>query len=201
MKLYDLEPSGNCYKVRLFCALAKIPINLVSVDFMAGEHKTPKYLAMNPLGQVPILQDGEGENMLTLWDSQAILVYLASKYGGEAWLPKEPAHAAKIMQWLSTSANEVQHGPADARLVDLFGYKLDKATTIKNSDKILPIFEAHLGKNEWLEMGRVTIADCACFPYIGLAHEGGVSLTPYPNIRAWIARIKALPNFIPMTGI
>ncbi len=201
MKLHDLEPSGNCYKVRLLCALAQIPIELVSVDFMAGEHKTPKYLAMNPLGQVPILQDGQGESMLTLWDSQAILVYLASKYGGEAWLPKEPAHAAKIMQWLSTAANEVQHGPADARLVDLFGYKLDKPTTIKNSERILPIFEAHLGKNQWLEMGRVTIADCACFPYIGLAHEGGISLEKYPNIRAWIARIKALPNFIPMSGI
>ena len=197
MKLHDLEPSGNCYKVRLLCALAQIPVELVSVDFMAGEHKTPKYLAMNPLGQVPILQDGD----VTLWDSQAILVYLASKYGGEAWLPKEPAHAAKVMQWLSTAANEVQHGPADARLVDLFGYKLDKASTIKNSDHILPIFEAHLGKNHWLEMGRVTIADIACFPYIGLAHDGGISLEPYPNIRAWIGRIKALPNVIPMSGI
>ena len=197
MKLHDLEPSGNCYKVRLLCALAQIPVELVSVDFMAGEHKTPKYLAMNPLGQVPILQDGD----VTLWDSQAILVYLASKYGGEAWLPKEPAHAAKVMQWLSTAANEVQHGPADARLVDLFGYKLDKPTTIKNSDHILPIFETHFGKNNWLEMGRVTIADIACFPYIGLAHDGGISLEKYPNIRAWIARIKALPNFIPMSGI
>ena len=201
MKLHDLEPSGNCYKVRLFCALAKIPIDLVSVDFMAGEHKTPKYLAMNPLGQVPILQDGQGEDMLTLWDSQAILVYLASKYGGEAWLPKDPAHAAKVMQWLSTAANEVQHGPADARLMDLFGYKLDKPTAIKISDHILAVFEAHLGKNNWLEMGRVTIADCACFPYIALSHDGGISLEPYPNIRAWIARIKALPNFIPMSGI
>ena len=201
MKLHDLEPSGNCYKVRLFCVLAKIPIDLVSVDFMAGEHKTPKYLAMNPLGQVPILQDGQGEDMLTLWDSQAILVYLASKYGGEAWLPKDPAHAAKVMQWLSTAANEVQHGPADARLVDLFGYKLDKATAIRNSDHILAVFEAHLGKNNWLEMARVTIADCACFPYIALSHDGGISLEPYPNIRAWIARIKALPNFIPMSGI
>ncbi len=197
MKLYDLELSGNCYKVRLFCALAKITVELVPVDFMAGEHKTPKFLTINPLGELPILQDGD----LTLRDSQAILVYLSSKYGGEAWLPKDPTHAAKVMQWLFTSANEVQHGPADARLVDLFGYKLDKPTTIQNSGHILPIFEAHLSKNQWLEMGRITIADCACFPYIALAQEGGVSLTPYPNIRAWIARIKALPNFIPMPGI
>ena len=197
MKLYDLEPSGNCYKVRLFCALAKIPIDLIPVDFMAGEHKTAEFLAMNPLGELPILDD-EG---YILRDSQAILVYLASKYGGEAWLSKDPAHAAKVMQWLSTAANNVQHGPGDARLVDLFGYKIDKPTTIANSNFILPIFDAHLASNQWLEMGRVTIADCACFPYIARSHQGGVSLEPYPNIRAWIARIKSLPNYIPMSGI
>ena len=108
---------------------------------------------------------------------------------------------AKVVSWLSTSANNVQHGPADARLVDLFGYQLDKATTVKNSDFILPIFEVHLANNHWLEMGRVTIADIACFPYIGLSHQGGISLENYPNIRAWITRIKALPNFIGMTAI
>jgi glutathione S-transferase len=197
MKLHDLEPSGNCYKVRLLCALIGQPIELISVDFMAGQHKNAAYLAMNPLGEVPILDD----NGYILRDSQAILVYLASKYGGEAWLPKDPAHAGKVMQWLSTAANEVQHGPGDARLVDLFGYKLNKATAVANSDKLLPVFEAHLGKNNWLEMGRVTIADIACYPYIGLSHQGGVSLEPYPNIRAWIARIKALPNYISMSAI
>ena len=197
MKLYDLEPSGNCYKVRLFCALAKIPIDLVPVDFMAGEHKTAKFLNMNPLGELPILDD----DGYILRDSQAILVYLAGKYGGEAWLPKDPAHAAKVMQWLSTAANNVQHGPGDARLVDLFGYKIDKPTTIANSNSILPIFEAHLANNQWLEMSRVTIADIACYPYIGLSHQGGVSLEAYPNVRDWIARIKALPNYIAMSGI
>lgn len=197
MKLYDLEPSGNCYKVRLFCALAKIPVNLVPVEFMAGEHKSPNFLAMNPLGELPILDD----NGFILRDSQAILVYLAGKYSGESWLPKDPANAAKVMQWLSTAANNVQHGPGDARLVDLFGYKLDKSTAVANSDRLLPVFEAHLGNNNWLEMGRATIADIACFPYIALSYQGGVSLDSYPNIRAWIARIKALPNYIPMSGI
>ena len=198
MKLYDLEPSGNCYKVRLFCALAQIPIELIPVDFMAGEHKTEPFLALNAFGELPILDD----NGLILRDSQAILVYLASKYGGEAWLPKDPAHMAKIMQWLSTSANNVQHGPGDARLVDKFGYKkIDKPTTLTNSSHILQIFEAHLANNQWLEMNRVTIADIACFPYIALSYEGGVSLDAYPNIRAWCARVKALPNFISMSGI
>ena len=197
LKLHDLEPSGNCYKVRLFCALIGQPIELIAVDFMASQHKSATYLALNLLGEVPILEDGD----LILRDSQAILVYIASKYGGEAWLPKDPANAAKVMQWLSTAANEVQHGPGDARLVDLFGYKLNKATAVANSNSILPIFEAHLDNNNWLEMERVTIADIACYPYIALSYQGGVSLEPYPNIRAWIARIKALPNYIPMSGI
>jgi glutathione S-transferase len=197
MKLYDLELSGNCYKVRLFCSLIAIPVEIISVDFMAGEHKTPKFLTMNPLGELPILQDGE----VILRDSQAILVYLASKYAGDSWLPKDPASLAKVMQWLSTAANNLQHGPADARRIEKFGSKLDRDAALKNADFILPVIDAHLAKQQWLEMGCTTIADIACFPYIALAPEGGISLENYPSIRAWIARIKSLPSFIGMPGL
>lgn len=197
MKLYDLELSGNCYKVRLFCALAGITISLQPVDFMGGEHKSARFLAMNPLGELPILQDGD----IVLRDSQAILVYLASKYGGEAWLPKDPAHLAKVIAWLSTAANNIQHGPADARLIDLFGYPLDKAAALAQSQFILPVFEAHLAERNWLELDRPTIADIANFPYIALAHQGGISLDSYPHLQRWIARIKALPHFIGMPAI
>jgi glutathione S-transferase len=107
MKLHDLELSGNCYKVRLFAALAQIPLQILAVDFMAGEHKQAPFLAMNPWGELPVLVD-EG---VTLRDSQAILVYLASKHGGEAWLPKGPARMAEVVQWLSCAANGVQNGP------------------------------------------------------------------------------------------
>jgi glutathione S-transferase len=197
MKLYDLELSGNCYKVRLFASLARIPIEIVPVDFLAGAHKKSPLIDINPWGEIPILEDGG----VALRDSQAILVYLASKYGGEAWLPKEPAHMAQVVQWLSTAANEVQNGPASARLVDKFGYAIDKPDTIKRSARILPLLDAHLSKNEWLAMGRPTIADCAVFPYVALAPEGAVSLQPYGNINRWIARVKALPNFLSMPGV
>jgi len=83
MKLYDLEPSGNCYKVRLFAALAGLPLEIEAVDFLAGEHKGERLSALNPWGELPILEDGK----LVLRDSQAILVYLAGRYGGEAWWP------------------------------------------------------------------------------------------------------------------
>ncbi|SDK56591.1 glutathione S-transferase [Methylophilus rhizosphaerae] len=197
MKLYDLELSGNCYKVRLFCALAGIPVTLHPVDFMGGEHKTAPFLAMNPLGELPILQDGD----VLLRDSQAILVYLATQYGGEAWCPKDPAHLAEVIAWLSTAANNIQHGPADARLIELFGYPLDKASTVAQSDFILPVFEAQLSRHDWLVLNRPTIADIANFPYIALAHQGGISLAAYPAIRQWMTRIQALPNFIGMPAI
>lgn len=197
MKLYDLELSGNCYKVRLFAALARIPLEIAAVDFLAGAHKRPPLSDLNPWGEIPILVDGA----VVLRDSQAILVYLASRYAGEAWLPRDAAGMAEVMQWLSTAANEVQNGPAAARLVDKFGYAIDKADTLKRSTRILPLIEAHLADHQWLALERPTIADCALFPYIALAPEGGVSLSDYPNIRHWLDRLRALPNFLAMPGV
>ena len=197
MKLYDLELSGNCYKVRLFAALAKIELELVPVDFMGGEHKRPPLTDLNPWGELPILEDGK----VVLRDSQAILVYLATQYGDENWLPRDAAGLGEVMQWLSTSANELQNGPCAARLADKFGYAIDKADTLERAARILPLIEVHLAAHQWLALGRPTIADCAVMPYVALAPEGGISLEAYPNIRQWIARIKALPGFIPMPGI
>lgn len=197
MKLYDLTLSGNCYKVRLFAALAGIPVDIVPVDFLAGEHKRPPLIELNPWGELPILVDGE----VVLRDSQAILVYLARRYAGEAWLPSDPAAMAEVVQWLSTAANEVQNGPGAARLVDKFGYDLDKADTLRRAARILPLIEARLADHDWLALDRPTIADCAVLPYVALAPEGGVSLSDFPHIRAWIERVKALPGFVPMPGV
>lgn len=197
MKLYDLTLSGNCYKVRLLAALAGIPLEITAVDFMAGEHKKPPLTDLNPWGELPILVDDE----VVLRDSQAILVYLAAKYAGENWFPKDPLGQASIVQWLSTAANEVQNGPCAARLVDKFGYAIDKAQTLQRSARILPLIESHLARHQWLALERPTIADCAVFPYLALAPEGGISLADYPNIQQWIARIKALPGFLPMPGV
>jgi glutathione S-transferase len=146
LKLYDLELSGNCYKVRLFAALAQIPLQIMPVDFLGGEHKQPSFLALNPWGELPVLVD----QTVVLRDSQAILVYLAGAYGGEAWLPKHPAHMAQVVQWLSTAANEVQNGPANARLVDKFGYGIDKADTLKRSARILPLINTRCDPGGWV---------------------------------------------------
>ncbi len=197
LKLHDLEPSGNCYKVRLFCSLLGLPLETVPVDFMAGAHKTGPLIEKNPFGQIPILEDGD----FVVRDSQAILVYLARKYGGESWLPTEAAGMAKVIEWLMVAENEIARGPADARLHDKFGIKLDVAAAREKAARILGLMEAHLENREWLALDRPTIADVACMPYVGICHEGGVSLDKYPRIRAWIARMKALPRFITMPAL
>ncbi|MBL8470849.1 MAG: glutathione S-transferase [Rhodocyclaceae bacterium] len=197
MKLYDLSLSGNCYKVRLFAALSEIPLTLEPVDLQGGAHKRPPFIDLNPWGEVPVLQDGA----VLLRDSQAILVYLARRYGGENWLPTDPADMAEVMQWLSTAANEIQNGPSVARLIAKFGFALDKAVALQRAERIMGLMERHLAGREWLALGRPTIADCAVFPYLALAPEGGLALDAYPNICAWISRVRGLPNFIPMPGL
>ena len=196
LKLYDAELSGNAYKVRLLLSLLGLPHELAPVDLRAGQQKSPEYLKLNPLGQVPCLVDGD----VVIRDSQAILVYLAAKYGGEQWLPRDPVGLAVVHQWLSNAANEVARGPALARACKKFGRTgYDFARSV--ADAFLPQLEAHLQRNEWLALGRPTIADIACYPYVGLAPEGDISLAPYPALRAWCARVEKLPGYKPMPGL
>ncbi len=196
MKLYNLELSGNCYKIRLFLSLLDIKYELVNVDLMAYEHKSPEFLQLNPLGQIPVLED----DGLILRDSQAILVYLAKKHGGEAWFPSDAAGMAQVTQWLSTAANEIARGLADARL-SKFGFAIDLEAAQKKAESILNVIEQHLTRNQWLALERPTIADIACFPYIALAPDGGVMLDKYSAINQWCDRIKQLPLFLEMPGI
>lgn len=193
-KLYDLELSGNCYKVRLLCALLSVPVEVVPVDFLDGAHKKSPLIELNPFGELPIFVDGD----VVLRDSQAILVYIARKWGGETWLPTDADGMARVLEWLMTAENEIARGPGDARLHDKFGFKLDVAAARQKAARILGLLEKHLEKRQWLALDRATIADIACMPYVALGHEGGVPLTLYPAVAAWVARVKTLPGFVTM---
>lgn len=197
MKLYDMELSGNCYKIRLFCALLGLKYESIPVNLMQGEHKEKAFLQLNPRGQVPILDDGGS----IIWDSMAILVYLARKYGDGQWLPLEPRPLAQVMQWLALSQNELLYGLARARAVNKFSRPWDMAQCQELGKLGLAVVENHLIGNEWLAGIRPTLADVACYPYVALAPEGGVSLSDYPHVRRWIARIPSLPGYVGMPGI
>ncbi|WP_417661296.1 glutathione S-transferase family protein [Pseudomonas sp.] len=192
MKLYDLDVSGNCYKVRLLASLANIELEIVAVDFLNGAHKKAPLLDLNPLGELPILEDGTQ----IIRDSQAILVYLAGVYGGLAWWPAHAQGQAEIVQWLSFAANEVDHSLCAARLVQKFGVELDQSVALEKSKVTLAFLDKHLEHNDWLAIGRPSIADCAVYPYVVLAPEGGVDLTPYTHIARWMSRVEALPGYL-----
>lgn len=196
-KLYDLELSGNCYKVRLLASLVGLPLEIVPVDFLSGAHKKPPLIELNPFGEIPIFDDGG----IVLRDSQAILIYIARKWGGETWLPTDPLGLAQVANWLMVAENEIARGPNDARLHDKFGYKLDVDVARRNAARILGLMERHLSRETWLAVGRPTIADVACMPYAALGHEGGVPLDNYPAVAAWVARVKTLPGYIGMPAI
>lgn len=194
IRLYTFPLSGHAHRVQLFLSLLALPAELIQVDLTKGAHKTPEFLAINPLGQVPVLQDGD----VTLSDSNAILVYLASKYADARWLPRDPLLAARVQRFLSISANEVLRGPATARLIHVFKAALDINLAHTISKRILPVLDSDLNGHAFLVGDTPTIADVAIYTYVAHAPEGGVSLADYPNIRAWIQRIETLPGFVPM---
>lgn len=198
MELYDLTLSGNCYKVRLFLNLIGQQAELHSLDLRAGEHRQAHYLAINPRGQIPALVDGE----LQLGDSQAILVYLARRYADESWYPLDAISQGRIAGWLSFAANEIHHGPATARLGKLFGFPIDQAGAQQKAVAALHLLDAHLARHEWLAQGsQPSIADIAVYPYVALAADGEVDLSPYAHLHAWFSRIRALPGYIDMPGL
>ena len=198
IKLYNYELSGNAYKVQLMLSILGLEYELVRVDLMKGEHKSPEFLQLNPFGQIPVLTDGD----IVLQDAQAILVYLARRYGNEDWLPLDAEPMSRVMRWLSTATSEIRQGVEYARRYHLFNMpNIEIETATQKSEDILKILDQHLSENNWLALGRPTIADVACFPYVALASDGKISLEAYPNVRTWIERIKQLPGFVGMTGI
>lgn len=194
MKLHYFPLSGHAHRAQLFLGLLGVDHELVFVDLKAGVHKSEPFLALNPFGQVPVLEDGE----TIVPDSNAILVYLAKKLGRTDWLPETPAEAAAVQRWLSVAAGQIAFGPCAARLVTLFGAPFNHAEVIARAHAILKLVEKTLAGRDWLIGGAApTIADVSLYSYIARAPEGDVDLGPYEKVRAWLKRVEALPGFVP----
>lgn len=194
LTLYRFPLSGHAHRAELFLSLLNQSATLVDVDLRQGAHKQPAFLALNPLGQVPVLMDGAA----VIADSNAILVYLARKFGGDAWLPGEPLRAAQVQRWLSVAAGPLVAGPARARLITVFGAKFNAEETIAQAHGLMRVVESELTGRDWLVGERPTIADVALYTYIAHAPEGNVSLEAYAAVRGWLLRIEKLPGFVPM---
>jgi len=194
MKLHGIPRSGHTHRVQLFLSLLGIPHEFVTVDLAGGANRTPAFLAMSPFGEIPVLEDGD----VVLADSTAILVYLASKYDDGRWLPRDPLAMAQVQRWLSTASGKIAYGPAAARLVTVFGAQIDHERVKAIAVRLFDTMENELAGRRYLVGDAPTLADVAAYSYIAHAPEGGVSLKPYPRIRAWLDEVRALPGFIPM---
>ena len=206
IELYGYELSGNCFKIRLLLSFLNIEYKPNNIEFYPSEeHKSENFLKINPLGQIPVISD----DGFILRDAQAILIYLSKKYDKtESWYPIDhPEKIGLISHWLAF-ADSITGSASAARLHDTFFYTnfdIEKCRAAAHSQfRILDehlYFQEELG-NAWICEGEnPTIADIACFPYVALSEEGGISRMSYPAIRRWMDRFKRIDQFIIMPGV
>jgi glutathione S-transferase len=188
--LYGTPPSGHAHRVELLLRMLELPYSYIEAP--AAVRNTAEFLRLNPLGQIPVLTDGE----LILCDSAAIMVYLVKKYApNSTWLPEEAVAAAQVQRWLAIAAGEVRYGPALARAITHFGYRGDLTIAREIAHTLLSFMNVYLTGRRFLALNQPTLADLACYSYIAHASEGGISLAEYLQVRAWLAEVEALPHF------
>ena len=191
--VHGITLSGHTHRVVLLLQALGLPFRLEPAD--GTRRRSEEFLAMNPLGQIPVIEDGA----TVLADSNAIMVYLVKRYApGSPWLPDDPAGAAAVQRWLSIAAGEIRFGPSAARASLLWGVPGDPIAAAGIARRLLDFMELHLADRAWLAADHVTLADLACYAYVAHAPEGGIPLDPYPAVRRWIAAVEAQPWFTAM---
>lgn len=191
--LYGWDESGHSHRAQLLLEMLELDYRYESTP--PDARRTAGFLALNPLGQVPVLVDGPS----VVADSNAILVYLALAYDpSRRWLPANPFAAAQVQRWLSIAAGEVRFGPATARAIAQWNAPGDPAQAAAISRRLLGFMDSHLGGRQWLTADHATIADLANYAYVAHAPEGGVVVRRFANVTAWVERVQALPRFVPM---
>jgi len=191
--LHGTELSGHTHRVELLLRMLGLRYRYVVAS--AAVRSTEEFHRLNPLNQIPVLQDGD----LIFADSNAILVYLAKRYApGSQWLPEEPVAAAHVQRWLSVAAGEVMYGPAIARMVSQWNFPGDLKRAKQIAAVLLRFMDAHLQSRSFLAAEHPTIADLACYSYVAHAPEGGIPLGGYSSVLAWLRRVEALPHFKPI---
>ena len=196
--LYSMQRSGNCYKVRLALAQLRVPYELIEIDILKGETHTPDFLARNPSGQIPLL---EIEPDRYLAESNAILWFLAE---GSELMHEDPVERAAILQWLFFEQHAIVPNIGAAYfwlcLVkggrDLQRHAIDD--WMEEGQRALAVMDKRLSKSRFFCCDRYTVADVALYAYTHVAQECDFDLTPFPAVRAWLARVKAEPLHVPM---
>lgn len=193
--LYDYLPSQNAWKVRQLLHHLQRPHERVLVSIFEGEAQRPGFLRINPSGKVPALRLEDGR---TLAESNAILCYLAD---GTPYLPGDAFGRAKVVQWLSFEQENVESVIGALRHWTMTGKLARRSPDLvegkrKGAARTLALLDREFAQRPFIAGDAYTIADIALFAYGSRADEAGLSLDPYPNVRAWIERVQAQPGFL-----
>jgi len=188
MIIYGDVLSGNCDKVRFTVDYLRVPYEWIEVDSVAGGTRTPDFLAMNPPGQVPVVQLGDGQ---FLAQSKAIIRFVAD---GSSLSPADEWSKAKIDEWMLWESNN--HEFFVSGCVSHMTYMEKSKDTrdpmrVERGDRELDIMERHLQSSHWLVGRSITIADIALVAYTRQAHLGGFDMRRRPKLRQWVGRCEA----------
>jgi glutathione S-transferase len=194
VRLYDYLASCNCYKVRLLLAQLGQQYERVPVDIFDGDTLTDEYAAINPARTTPVLETDDGR---FLPESNAILFYLAE---GTPFLPEDPLEQAEVVRWLAYEQTDVIPTIGGLRFRLLVGrLTADEPDAVRRKEgslDVLRLLDDHLATRDFFVGGRYTIADIAIYGYTHLAHEAGIDMEPYANVRAWFERLEQQPGYI-----
>ena len=198
LRLYDYLPSGNGYKVRLLLRQLQIPMRRIELDITKGESRTPEFLSKFPNGRIPAVEFDDGR---LLFESNAILWHFAH---GTLFLPEDRTDQAQALQWLFFE--QYSHEPYIAVRRFLLMYpELDDERRVlmdrllRLGGEALAVMDSHLQRRAFFVGERYSIVDIALYAYTHVAHEGGFDLSPYRAISNWLDRVKAQPNYLPIT--
>lgn len=193
--LFDSRNSGNGWKVRQLLSRLNLPFERQVLNLAKGEARTPAFLAINPLGRVPVVQWDDG---FCLRESNAILLHFAKN---TALLPSDPQRHSEVMAWLFFEQFDHVRNFARPRFLVSIAKSMgveavEVQTLLAQGYKALDVMEAHLAQHAYLVGEQYSIADIALYPYTRMAHMGGYDLHPYPQVRAWLERINGQPGLI-----
>ena len=197
MKIYGDVRSGNCYKIKLLCALLGIEHEWIAIDIMRGETRSDSFLAMNPNGQIPVCVTEAGD---VITQSNAILYFLGNS---SCYWPADGLSQTRVLEWQFFEQYSHEPSIAVARFIRVYqGMPAERQqeweSCIKAGYRALDVMESRLASFNFIAGDTCSLADISLYAYTHVAHEGGFNLDSYGAINAWMERIRSLDGYTGM---